>query len=163
MSRQLADLQAVLTQLTAEHQKLLDLMEAQHLAMKKFDLNAMAELVTKQEATRLRINSLEQKRRAQVRLLMTSLKLTEEPRLKKLAELFPNQAEPLLKARADLREVAKKITVRSQGSHKLASAVLGHLNTVMRLLAAVVERAGLYTKQGVPRVATRIGVMDAVG
>lgn len=163
MSRQITELQAILTQMTAEHQKLLDQMEAQHVAMKKFDLTAMGDLVTKEEATRLRINSLEQKRRLQVRQIMTNLKLTEEPRLKKLAELFPNQAPPLLKARDDLRDVAKKIMTRSQGSHKLASAVLGHLNTVMRLLAAVVERAGLYTRQGVPRVATRIGVMDAVG
>ena len=46
---------------------------------------------------------------------------------------------------------------------RLASAVLGHLNTVVRLLAGAVEKAGLYTKQGIPQVSARIGVMEAVG
>jgi hypothetical protein len=37
------------------------------------------------------------------------------------------------------------------------------LNTVVRLLAGAVEKAGLYTKHGVPQVSSRIGVMEAVG
>ena len=41
--------------------------------------------------------------------------------------------------------------------------MLGHLNTVVRLLAGAVERAGVYTKDGIPRVASRIGIMEAVG
>ena len=45
----------------------------------------------------------------------------------------------------------------------LAGAVLGHLNTVVRLIAGAVERAGIYTKSGVPQVSNRIGVMEAVG
>jgi hypothetical protein len=45
----------------------------------------------------------------------------------------------------------------------LAGAVLGHLNTVVRLIAGAVEQAGVYTKQGVPQVSARIGVIEAVG
>jgi hypothetical protein len=41
--------------------------------------------------------------------------------------------------------------------------VLGHLNTAMRLFAGAVGQSGTYTKNGVPRVSARIGVMEAVG
>jgi hypothetical protein len=34
---------------------------------------------------------------------------------------------------------------------------------VVRLLAGAAQRAGLYTRRGIPRVGSRIGVMDAVG
>ena len=87
-----------------------------------------------------------------MRQIAATLKLPEEPRLTRLAELFPQYAAALLKARNDLRELAAKIAQRSQGSGRLASAVLGHLNTVVRLLAGAVQRAGLYTRQGIPRV-----------
>jgi hypothetical protein len=163
MSRHITDLNSILIQLTAEHKKLLELMEAQHAAMKKLDLNAMADLMPKQELVRLRLIELENKRRGLIRVIATSLKLREEPKLSKLAELFPPYAEMLLKSRKELREVATKIAQRSQGSGKLASSVLGHLNRVMRILASAAKQAGLYTRQGIPRVGTRIGAINAVG
>jgi hypothetical protein len=163
MSRHISDLQTILTQLTAEHRKLLVQLDAQHAAMKKFDLIAIADLMTRNEATRLRINDLEDKRRGLMRQITVALKLPEEPRLTRLAELFPPQAAGLMKIRTELRDVATKISQRSQGSSRLASAVLRHLNTVVRLLAGAVERAGLYNRQGIPRVVSRVGVMDAIG
>lgn len=163
MLRQISDLQAVLAQLVVEHRKLLEQLEAQHAAMKKFDLVVMADVVTRCQAARLRINELENKRRAAMRQIMTALKLTQEPKLTEIAKLFPPQSIGLMKTRAELRDLAAKISKRTQGSSRLASAVLGHLNTVVRLFAGAVERAGLYTREGIPRVASRIGVMDAVG
>jgi hypothetical protein len=59
--------------------------------------------------------------------------------------------------------VATTIASRTKVSGKVAGAVLGHLNTVVRLLAGAVERAGVYTKDGIPRVSGRIGIMEAVG
>jgi hypothetical protein len=163
MSRHISDLQAILTQLAGEHRKLFDQLEIQHAAMKKFDLPAIAEAVTRSESTRLRINDLESRRRNLMRQITMILKLSEEPRLSRLAELFPPQAAGLTKVREELRDLAVKIARRTQGSSRLASAVLGHLNTVVRLLAGAVERAGLYNKQGIPRVVSRVGVMDAIG
>ncbi|HEX4053676.1 MAG TPA: flagellar export chaperone FlgN [Tepidisphaeraceae bacterium] len=163
MSRHISDLQAILMQLAAEHRKLLDQLEAQHAAMKKFDLVAIADWITRSEATRLRINDLESRRRAVMRQITAALKLQQEPRLTRLAELFPPQAPGLMKVREELRDLAAKISRRSQGSSRLASAVLGHLNNVVRLLAGAVERAGLYNRQGIPRVVSRVGSMDAVG
>ena len=91
MSRHISDLQAILMQLAAEHRKLLDQLEAQHAAMKKFDLVAIADWITRSEATRLRINDLESRRRAVMRQITAALKLQQEPRLTRLAELFPPQ------------------------------------------------------------------------
>jgi hypothetical protein len=163
MSRHISDLHSILAQLIAEHRKLLDLLEAQHIAMKAFDLGAMADLMPRQEMTRLRIVDLENKRRTLTRQIAVAHKLPEEPRLARMAELFPQHSDALLKARADLRDLASRISRRSQGSGRLASAVLGHLNTVVRLLAGAAQRAGLYTRRGIPRVGSRICVMDAVG
>jgi hypothetical protein len=163
MSRAISDLVSILSQSVAEHRKLLEQLDLQHAAMKKFDLPAMADLMPRQELTRLRLGELETKRRALMRQITATLKLPQEPRLTRLAELFPPYADALLKARDELRQLAAKIAQRSQGSGRLASAVLGHLNTVVRLLAGAVQRAGLYTRQGIPRVGSRLGVMDAVG
>jgi hypothetical protein len=112
---------------------------------------------------RLRLIELENKRRGLMRVIATSLKLTEEPRLTRLAELFPPYSAALLKSRKDLREIAAKISHRSHGSGRLASAMLGHLNRVMRILASAAKQAGLYTRQGIPRVGSRIGAINAVG
>jgi FlgN protein len=163
MSRHISDLQAILSQLAGEHRKLFDQLESQHAAMKKFDLTAIADSITRSESTRLRINDLESRRRNLMRQITITLKLPAEPKLTRLAELFPPQADGLLKVRRELRDLATKISRRSQGSSRLATAVLGHLNTVVRLLAGAVERSGLYSKQGIPRVVSRVGVMDAVG
>jgi len=163
MSRHISDLHTILAQLITEHRKLLDLLEAQHGAMKVFDLRAMADLMPRQEMTRLHIGDLENKRRLVMRQIATVHKLPEEPRLVRMAELFPQHAPSLLKARSELRDLAERIARRSQLSGRLASAVLGHLNTVVRLLAGAAQRAGLYTRRGIPRVGSRIGVMDAIG
>ena len=37
-----------------------------------------------------------------------------------------------------------------------------YVQLAKRLLAGAVERAGVYTKDGVPRVSSRIGIMEAV-
>jgi hypothetical protein len=163
MSRHISDLHTILAQLIAEHRKLLDLLEKQHAAMKVFDLDTMADLMPRQEMTRLCIGDLENKRRLVMRQIAVAHKLPEEPRLARMAELFPQHAETLLKARSELRDLAERIARRSQVSGRLASAVLGHLNTVVRLLAGAAQRVGLYTRRGIPRVGSRIGVMDAVG
>jgi hypothetical protein len=58
--------------------------------------------------------------------------------------------------------VLEQLAARNKISGKVATAVLGHLNTVVRLLAGAVERAGLYTKNGIPQVSSRIGAIEAV-
>ena len=163
-ARVLPDLEALLQQLATEHRRLLALLEAQQEAMRRIDLAAMDVARNQQEACRLRITAAENKRRLLVGQMAKLLR--QEPAaltLSKLAELHPHRREPLLKVRAELTELASGIARRTHIAGKLAGAMLGHLNTVVRLLAGAVEKAGIYTKAGVPRVSARIGVMEAVG
>ena len=163
MLRQLAELESALQQLVAEHRKLLGFVDAQHAAMRAMDLAALDVAVNGQEACRLRIATLEAKRRGVVQLLTRGMKVDGPVTVTKLATLYPQRGEALLKLRDELKAVATTISTRTKVAGKVAGAVLGHLNTVVRLLAGAVERAGVYTKQGVPQVSRRIGVMEAVG
>ena len=111
----------------------------------------------------MRIASLESRRRSIVQDIAKQNRLAGELSVSRLATLFPQRADSLMKLRDELKRIATEIQTKTHVAGKLAGAVLGHLNTVVRLLAGAVERAGIYTKQGVPQVSTRIGVMEAVG
>ena len=131
--------------------------------MKKWDVKAILELGHDQESTRLRIFSLEHRRRAIVRQIAAGAKLNEEPSICASIELFPPFAPDLIRLRDQLRAVIGKISHRTSMAAKLSAAVLGHLNTAVRLVAGAIERAGVYTRTGSPKVAARIGNMDAIG
>lgn len=162
--RQLPELEMILQQLLNEHARLLRHLEDQQVAMKAFDLKAMDAAARQQEASRLRIASLETRRRATVLQIARLLKIPEkELTLARLAELHPARAQALLASRDELKRLVGQISNRTHVVGRLAAAVVGHLNTVMRLLAGAVEQAGIYTRSGVPQVSARIGVMEAVG
>src|SRR5581483_8629576 len=103
MSRQLLELEVQLQQLVNEHRKLLAHVEAHESAMKRLDLNAMDDAAAQQEACRLRIGMLENKRRATVAQLCQSLKIPGNPTIEKLASLIPVRRDYLLKQRAELK------------------------------------------------------------
>ncbi len=163
MSRQLLELELILRQLVLEHRRMIQLMDAQQLAMKKIDLKAMDEATNAQEACRLRIVTLENKRRGCVLQIAKLHRMAGEPKIQDLAKLDKNIGPALLQLRDELRKTMEDLGRRTHIVGKLAGAVLGHLNTVVRLIAGAVEQAGLYTKQGVPKVSARIGVIEAVG
>ena len=163
MSRQLCELEAILQQLVVEHRRLLSHVERHESAMKAFDLKNMDDAGQLQESSRLRIAMLEQRRRNLVVQMTKAMNVRGDVTVRQLAALFPSRADALMQLRADLRSVVEQIQARTHVTGKLAGAVLGHLNTVVRLIAGVVEKAGLYTKNGVPQVSNRIGMMEAVG
>lgn len=163
MSRQLADLESLLQQLVAEHRKLLGQMEIQQSAMKKFDLKTMEAAAAAQESSRLRIAALEGRRQLVVTQLARVSRAAGPLNIAQIAALFPPRAKALFALRDELKDVAGAVSQKTYICSKIANAVLGHLNTAVRLLAGAVERAGVYTKQGIPQVSGRIGVMEAVG
>jgi hypothetical protein len=163
MSRLLPELENILRSLADEHRRLLTHVESQQEAMKSFNLKALDDARNQQEASRLRLLGLEAKRRLTVGQIAKGLKLEGAVTLTRLAELHPARRDALLKMRDEIKELAQAIETRMHVASRLSSAVLGHLNTVVRLLAGAVEKAGLYTKHGVPSVSSRIGVMEAVG
>ena len=163
MSRQISELEAILQQTIVDYRKLLGLLVTQQAAMKTCDLKVMDTCAVQLEACKLRIAGLDQRRRLTSAVISKELKLTGELTLRKLAAAFPPRAAALLKLRDELKQVTEDVRTRAYISGRVANAVLGHLNTVVRLVAGAVERAGLYTKRGVPRMTNRIGVMEAVG
>ena len=163
MSRQISELEAILGQLIVEHQKLLKHVELQHEAMKSFDLRTIEDSTHLQESTRLRIATFENKRRALVMQIARLHKINGEPTIQQIGAVCPARRDALMKLRESLKKLISQIATRTTIASKLAGAVTGHLNTAVRLLAGAVEQAGVYTKQGVPRVSARIGVMEAVG
>ena len=163
MQREIAQLQLVLQQLIAEHDKLLAHLVNQQAAMKKLDLDAIDKLTGHQDAARMRIAALDGKRKTLVNQLAAMLKLPQTTTLKKLAESIPQHKQSLLVLRDQLKARVTEVATRSTVAGRVAGALLGHLNTVVRLLAGAVEQAGIYTKHGTPQVSTRIGVIEAVG
>ena len=163
MSRPISELEQLLRQMTEEHRKLLAHAQRQQDAMRNLDLKAMDDTARLQEAARIRITGLETKRRNLIVTIARSHRMTQIPTLPDIANMYPANAPTLLKLRDELKATMKAVQSRTHVAGRLASAIAGHLNTVVRLLAGAVEKAGLYTKQGVPQVSNRIGVMEAVG
>ena len=163
MLRQPSELEPLLQQLVAEHRKMLRFVDAHQAAMRVMDLKAMDVAAGQQEACRLRIATVENKRRMLAAVLAKQANLSGEPTISRLAEAYPQRRAELLALRDELRMVIAEVTGKTRVAGKVAGAVLGHLNTVVRVIAGAVEQAGVYTRQGTPRVSTRIGVVDAVG
>jgi hypothetical protein len=163
MSRQVLELELILQGLIDEHAKLLGHVDAHQAAMRKLDLKAMDGATGQQEAARLRINMLENKRKLLVQQIARAHRMTQQVTVAEIANLYPASSAKLLDLRAKLKAQIAQIQSRTHVAGRVATAVLGHLNTVVRLIAGAVEKAGLYTKQGVPQVSARIGVMEAVG
>ena len=163
MSRQLLDLEAVLQQLIEEHRKLLAQVEQQYDAVRFYKPKEMKDIAALQEATRLRVLKLDGQRRLLTQQLAKLYKVEGELTISKLMEMFPARSANLNKLRTELRSLMQQIKTKTHIAGRVAVSVLGHLNTIVRLLAGAVERAGVYTKYGVPKVSARIGAMEAVG
>jgi phosphoserine phosphatase len=163
MSLPTCEVDTILRALIGEHRKLLEQLDAQQAAMAALDIKAMEESARRQEQCRLRIAALETRRKQVVAQMARAMRMQPTATLSELAARDPQRGPGWLKGRDELKALLAQISRRAHIAGKLSATVLGHLNTVVRLLATAVDHAGLYTKTGVPQVARRIGVMEAVG
>ena len=159
----IAELEELLDQLTAEHRKLFTQVDAHAAAMRDLDLKLMDKTRRQQEACRSRVNGLEGRRRHVVRQLARLHGLAGEPKVPALADLYPGRRAALLASRRSLREAIGQVKQGNRVARGLARSVLGHLNAAVRAFGRAVDRPGTYTRTGMPRLADRIGVMEAVG
>jgi hypothetical protein len=157
------DLEAILTDMLQEHRKLLVYLNAQQDAMQKLALKEMEASRQQQEASRSRIIGLENRRRTQAMQIARINQLQTEPKLPQLAQMYPQRRAQLMQLHSELKAVMNDVATRSYIASKLASAVLGHLNTAMRIISTAVGGGGVYTQRGTPKMSRRIGVMEAVG
>lgn len=163
MSRQLTDVETMVRTLIDEHRKLLRQVDEHLVALKSLSPQAVDATTRAQETTRLRITAMEARRRNLAVQIAKSLKLTETLTLSRLAELFPDRAKVILAMRAELKGLVEEIRSRSSLTGRVAGAFLGHLNSAVRIIAGVAQQAGVYTKDGGPRMPNRIGSIEAVG
>lgn len=163
MSRQIIELENILQLLVDEHRRLLAQVQAQQDAMKQMQLDAMTDATHRQESSRLRIANLEARRQLLAQQIGKLMRINGNVTLARIAAAHPNNGPKLLALRTELKALISDLATRTHVAGRLAAAVLGHLNTAMRLFAGAVGQSGVYTKNGVPRVTSRIGVMEAVG
>lgn len=162
MNPALDNLEGILSALIDEHRRQLGFVQAHQAAMRAFNMPAMQDAARLQEACRLRIASLETRRKAAVMQAARPHRLATLPTVAQLADLYPQKKASLLALREELRQILTELAARTHVASRLAGAVLGHLNTVVRLVAGVVQQPGVYTRTGNPQVTNRIGVMEAV-
>jgi hypothetical protein len=162
MSRQLAELESVLSSLIAEQKRLLTEVDRHQDAIKTMNSGEIESSQAAQEVIRARIAGLDG-RRALLASQLGSPHKVSSPTLTKLAELYPQARARLLAQRDELRDLIVQVQQRNQVAGRVAGAMLRHLNTVVRLLAGAMQQAGVYTKRGLPKMAPRIGVIEAVG
>lgn len=157
------ELEAVLMRMIAEHRALLECVEAHQSAMKSMNLPRMREAALRQESVRQRIAGLDQRRQLLTVQRSRELRVGGPLTLAALAAADPLRGRVLLKLRDELKRLVEQVAARTHIASRLAAAVLGHLNTAVRLLGGAMQQAGVYTRSGPPRVAGRIGIMEAVG
>jgi hypothetical protein len=146
-----------------DHRRLLDLVRRQEQAIRGIDAAQVDQLAREQEAVRTRIIQAEARRRLIVATIAKAAQLPADVPLSRIAAAAPAHRAALLASRDELRNLAREIQHRTGVSSRIAQAMLGHLNTAVRLLAGAVERAGTYTKYGNPKLTRRLGSMEAVG
>lgn len=169
MSASLDELEKLLALLITEQRKLLPLLNRQREAMKSLRSEAIEQLMREQETSRQRLAGIE----ARVRLvsvqaardLRLALRPNEAPTLTQLitACTDPTRKARLTTLRDQLRVVLQEVAAASHIAGRLAGAVLGHLNTAMRVLQSAMRDAGTYTRSGSPRMGPRLGAVEVIG
>ncbi len=163
MSAPIAELEKLLARMLADHKTLLAAIESHQVAMKGFRFDELTEAGEKIEALRTQIVITEARRRVVIQQIVRLHKLPATVSLAEIADVVPLHRLPLLKLRDELKLVTGQISRKTTVSAKVAGTLLGHLNTVVRLVAGAVQQTAGYTRQGMPPASARLGVMEAVG
>jgi hypothetical protein len=159
----LDELQIVLAQMIDEHRRLLAEADRHQAAIRTMDTAGMDASRLRQDAIRNRIGQLESRRRALADQSAPGHRAPPMLTLTRLAELNPQARVKLLAQRDELKSLIAQISQRTHVAGRVAGAMLGHLNSVVRLLTGAVQQAGVYTKQGIPKFTARIGALETVG
>lgn len=163
MSAPIAELEKLLVQIIAEHRTLLGGLNLHVEAMKAFkiaDVSAATDIV---EGSRVRIVMFESRRKLVLQQIARLYKLPLTATLREIAAAAPEYRISLMKHREALQQITSQISRKTTVSSRVAGALLGHLNTVVRIVAGAMQQRTLYTKQGMRTVHSRIGMIEAVG
>lgn len=163
MSAPIAELEKLLAQIVAEHRTLLDGLHLHVEAMKAFKIDNVSIATDAVEASRVRIVMFESRRKVLLQQIARTYKLPVTATLRQIADIAPEHRVSLLKHREALQQITDEIARKTTVSSRVAGALLGHLNTVVRIVAGAMQQRTTYTKQGMSTVGSRIGMIEAVG
>ena len=82
--------------------------------------------------------------------------------ISQVAAAVPAHRTNLVRLRDELRTLTAEVAAKNGVSAKVAGAMMGHLNSVVRMVSGAVRQAGVYTRQGQHTIASRVGVMERV-
>lgn len=167
MSATLDELERLLGLVVTEQRNLHGLLVRHRAAMAALRTVEIDEIARSQEQVRVRLAAIESRRRLLTAQAARELALpaSPEPTLTQLAERMTDRArrQRFTALRDELRAVAQEVAAASHVAGRVAGAVLGHLNTAMRLLQGAMRDSGTYTRSGAPRMGGRLGAVNAVG
>src|SRR4051812_16243158 len=104
IARWILELEGLLGQLLAEHRKMVGYLDAQQTAMKKLDLDALDAARHQQDACRIRVAAIENKRKLVIAQLAKGTRIdANNLTLARLADLHTPRRDALLKLRKDLK------------------------------------------------------------
>src|SRR4051812_4755281 len=113
MSRQVIELESVMQLLIEEHRRMLALVASQHGSMKTLSLDAMQDAMHRQESSRLRIASLDVRRRLLAQQLAKLARVNGELTLAQIAAAFPQNGPKLIQLRDELKGLIQEIANRT--------------------------------------------------
>ncbi|MFT3785334.1 MAG: flagellar export chaperone FlgN [Tepidisphaeraceae bacterium] len=157
-----SQLEVLLKQILVEHRALLQRVDAHEAALRSYNPEAIEKTARELEVLRQRIGLLEAHRRVVTQQLAPKFR-SDLPTLSKLAELFPDRSSVLLSIRDELKGLAEQIQKKSAVLARIASGVMNHLNSTVRLIAKAATGPSVYTRSGGEPLPRRVGVIEAVG
>ncbi len=160
---QTSELEQTLEQLIAAHAGLGKTLELHVKAMSAMNLDGMEQLAIVCQQQRHQLVLLEARRAQQMQLLTRQLKLPAKATLRELAEAIPHRCTPLLALRERMAVAAQSVHVSGVVASRVSGAVVGHLNTALRMLSVAVKQGGTYTRNGQSPSPGRLGLVEAVG
>ncbi|MEM8872731.1 MAG: flagellar protein FlgN [Planctomycetota bacterium] len=150
----LADLECVLRQQIAVYRELGTLLTEHRVALEAMDLQPILAVNKKQSDLRNRLGKLEQHRKA----IFAKLGATT---LSELAARNGAAGLTVLKLRRELQRISAELGHQSKLTRKVASGMLGHLNTAVRVLTEAAGETGMYDKDGSPTRRRRMSLYMA--
>jgi hypothetical protein len=152
-----------MSQLVVEYTRLTATAERYQLAMRALDTAAMDALQHEQEKLRMRLAQMEIRRRTALNGIARFYKLDHLPTLTEIAGLDAGRSGEIRRFQKELREITGRLQRHTTVSQRLAGALLGHLNSAVKLFAGITQQASTYTRHGGPKITGRIGGLEAVG
>ncbi len=165
MDKQLEQLEAILKQQTAAHEKLLTLLKRKREAVRTAQHEQVASLTHQENQAVQAISDLEKQRLA----LVGELTLIVDPAAKqpmRLAQLAQHLEEPtrghLLVLRQELADRLKQTQQETAVAKRVTETLVRHMQGLIQTVGGAITGVGVYSRQGaVPKEALAVNTFNA--